>query len=386
MTVRVEGAPKLFSTTWSPTVVGFPRALLDMNVSLHFSASNALWNGIRQLDLKAGDTVLFPAYHCGAELDVCLKAGLDVAFYDVEPSLAIDWDGVKRLVDSKTRALFVIHYFGFPLDLEPARTICDEYGLILIEDCAHALYSRNQRNQLCGRVGTMAVFSLRKFLPVPEGGALWLAGPVVSMPNSTPPPANETFRMLRLEGQRSLRAHGVPLPKRMLARAVLLSGLPFSFYCKVKGNKLPPRANDPSLEFSQMGSNWGMSTIARWITEHTDHEMVVHQRRTNYVELVGCLASCSDVQIFFPQLPEGVCPWLCPIITDDCESLVTHLRRRGIEAAPLWREAHPRWSSERFPQAKRLKDHAVALPIHQDLGVQDMRTMANEVHKWNASA
>ncbi|MFO0768793.1 MAG: GNAT family N-acetyltransferase [Nitrospiraceae bacterium] len=119
VTLKVQAAPVLFGETWSSVAMGMPPVLLDRAISLQFSASNALWQGLRQLGLKPGDRVLFPAYHCGAELDVCVKAELNIAF-DVDPSLSIDWTALHRLVDAG-RALFVIHYFGFPVELEPAR-------------------------------------------------------------------------------------------------------------------------------------------------------------------------------------------------------------------------------------------------------------------------
>jgi dTDP-4-amino-4,6-dideoxygalactose transaminase len=365
------------------SVKGLPPVFADHAVSVQFSASNALWHGLRQLGVKPGDKVLFPAYHCGAELDVCLKAGLEAIFYEVEPSLAIDWMAVRHLVDARTRMLFVIHYFGFPIELTHALDLCRDYGLALIEDCAHALYSRDAGNQACGQVGTMAVFSLRKFLPVPEGGALRLGMNTLSPDR---PPAGETLRMLRFEARRSLSGEVMPITQRWMARVAGMVGMPFAAWHKFKGPRRFPRANDPSLEFSVLGSEWGMSPLSRWFVERIDHAAVIERRRQNFFELVSRLGNGGTVRPLVAALPEGVCPWLCPVLADNADQLIDHLRRRGIEAASLWRETHPRWPAEQFPAAGWLKQQVVALPVHQDLTLDHMRVVAQEVERWHGSA
>jgi len=379
--MRVQAAPLLFGATWSMSTRGLPPALTDGAVTLQFSASNALWHGIRQLGLKPGDKVLFPAYHCGAELDVCLKAGLEAVFYEVDASLAIDWTALRRLVDEGTRALFVIHYFGFPAESVQALSLCRDYGLTLIEDCAHALYSRDAGNEACGLTGDLAVFSLRKFLPVPEGGALRSS----ALDSVEPPPAGETLRMLRLEAKRCTADVDLPIGRRWMACAARTAGMPFALWHKLIRRGLPPRANDPSLEFAIPGREWGMSRLSRWIVERIDHQAVVARRRENFSALVSRLRSGRKVKPLRPTLPDGVCPWLCPVLADDADGLIAYLRRRGIEAASLWREPHPLWRFGRFTAAERLKRQAVALPIHQDLTLDQMRFVAEEVGKWEGS-
>lgn len=377
--MTVVAAPTLFASPWIAQGGAVPPSVSGDDVTLSFSASHALWQGLHGLGLQRGDKILFPAYHCGIELDVCLKAGLEVTFYEVDSALAIRWADVRRLVDSRTRALFVIHYFGFPMGSADAQALCEEMGLILIEDCAHALYRVDDTRRVCGQKATMAIFSLRKFLPVPEGGALRLAG---GGSRTVPPPSGETIRMLRIEAQRALAGQELSAGRRWLARAVKTAGLPAAVWHRAIHGRVPPRANDPSLDFSVSGSEWGMSAVSRWIVEHTDHAAVVARRRRNYQALSERLSGQPSVRLLYPVLPEGVCPWLCPVVVDNADGLIETLRRRDIEAAPLWREAHPRWPAERFPAARRLKAQTVALPIHQDVSLEQVRMIAEEVTQW----
>ena len=204
--------------------------------------------------------------------------------------------------------------------------------------------------------------------------------------SAVPPPAEETFSMLRFEAQRSAHRVGIPMRRRVMARAAGTAGIPFAFWNRLTGRRRHPRANDPSLDFGVAGADWGMSTLSRWIVERTDHAAVVRRRRANFAELIGRIGSTGLVRPLFTALPDGACPWLCPVVVDDADGLIDYLRRRGIEAAPLWRETHAQWPAERFPSAGWLKQRAVALPIHQDLTVEHMQWMAKEIEQWQPSA
>ena len=79
-----------------------------------------------------------------------------------------------RKLTRRTKVIFVIHEFGVPhprvFDL---RTLADERGMVLIEDCAHSIDSRF-RNRRVGSIGDMAIYSFPKLLATSGGGALVL--------------------------------------------------------------------------------------------------------------------------------------------------------------------------------------------------------------------
>jgi len=79
-------------------------------------ARQALYFGIRGLDLRPGDEVLLPAYHHGSEVEAFHRSGLGCRFYDVGPTLRPDPAALEQLVGPRTRALYLIHYLGFPQD------------------------------------------------------------------------------------------------------------------------------------------------------------------------------------------------------------------------------------------------------------------------------
>src|SRR5207245_6549749 len=67
--------------------------------------------------------------------------------------------------------LYLIHYVGFPGPVQELSVACRARRLLLIEDCAQALLSNCAERPL-GSFGDVAIFSIRKTLPVPDGGAL----------------------------------------------------------------------------------------------------------------------------------------------------------------------------------------------------------------------
>ena len=79
-----------------------------------------------------------------------------------------DCDELAALCTPDVRALYVIHYLGWPQPIAALAAFCRERGLPMIEDCALALLSRTANRPL-GTFGDYSVFCLYKSLPVPNG-------------------------------------------------------------------------------------------------------------------------------------------------------------------------------------------------------------------------
>src|SRR6267143_688900 len=110
------------------------------------------------------------------------------------------WDAAQMRADFEdararspgVAALYVIHYAGFPQDMQAARQLAGELGVPLIEDCALALLSSEGERPL-GSFGDLSVFCLYKTLPVPNGGALLARGAYAKKVDLLPPAASPPF-------------------------------------------------------------------------------------------------------------------------------------------------------------------------------------------------
>lgn len=138
-----------------------------------FSARYALAAGIKALGMRPNDTVLLPSYNCGTEIDPFLHLSIKPVFYRVNKELLLDFDDLLGKVTDRTKAIFVTHFLGFPQPIDEIKEICIQKNLYLIEDCAHAFLSMN-KNSFLGSYGDIAIFSIRKTLPIPEGGVLFI--------------------------------------------------------------------------------------------------------------------------------------------------------------------------------------------------------------------
>lgn len=111
-----------------------------------------------------------------------LANGLRIRWVDVDPAtLNVDLDDLARKISPRTRAIMVVHFAGYPVDLDRLAAILDEaearFGFrpAVIEDSAHA-WGATYRGTPIGTHGNICVFSFQaiKHLTSGDGGALVL--------------------------------------------------------------------------------------------------------------------------------------------------------------------------------------------------------------------
>src|SRR5437763_16425976 len=123
--------------------------------------------------LGAGDEVIVPSLTFIATVNAVAYTGATPVFADVagltEPWLSAA--AVERAITPRTRAVMTMSYGGHSGETEALRALCDERGVTLLEDAAHAAGSRLDGRHL-GTLGASGAFSLfsNKNLAVGEGG------------------------------------------------------------------------------------------------------------------------------------------------------------------------------------------------------------------------
>ncbi len=126
------------------------------------SGRSSLFVILKSLELKEGDEVLLQAFTCNAAANPVLWANLEPIYIDCNPNdFNIDIDDLKRKITPKSKVLMIQHSFGMPADMDKILEICQEKGLILIEDCAHSL-GAEYRGQKVGTFGKVAFFSFSR--------------------------------------------------------------------------------------------------------------------------------------------------------------------------------------------------------------------------------
>ena len=133
---------------------------------------NAIYAVSQILKLDSEDEVLTPAFDCDGSLQPFRVAGCRLRFFRSDPySFAVDIDDIKRQITNKTKLIHIINHFGIPQPWEDLLSLRQEIGIPILEDNAYSLFSKFN-NSPFGIFGDFAVFSLRKNLPLIDGGLL----------------------------------------------------------------------------------------------------------------------------------------------------------------------------------------------------------------------
>jgi dTDP-4-amino-4,6-dideoxygalactose transaminase len=161
------------------------------------SGTAALHLACRAAELGPGDEVIVPALTFVASANAARYVGAEPVLCDIRGrddreryDLNIDVEDAAARITPRTRAVIAVHLAGYPADVLALRDLCDEHGLILIEDCAQAIGARLDRDghqagagdldgarRQVGTVGDLSTYSFfsKKQLCIGEGGMVCTA-------------------------------------------------------------------------------------------------------------------------------------------------------------------------------------------------------------------
>jgi len=138
------------------------------------SGTSSLEIPLRALGV-ANKTVIIPTITFMATPLAAIHAGAKVVFVDVMPeNLSIDPDDLRRKITNDTAGVILVHIGGIiSPQLHEIKKICEENGLFLIEDAAHA-HGSSIKGKKAGTLGLCGSFSFypTKVLNTAEGGMI----------------------------------------------------------------------------------------------------------------------------------------------------------------------------------------------------------------------
>jgi perosamine synthetase len=174
---------EVFLSGWisskSPAVTGFENKIEEFtglrNCLAVSNGTVAIHLALEALGIGYGDEVIVPDLTFAATANAVLQAGATPVFVDVEnESLGLDFELIKAAVTERTKAIVLVHLYGFPArDYILIHEFCVAHELLLIEDCAEALGTYSLGDHVGSR-GDAATFSFfgNKLLTTGEGGAV----------------------------------------------------------------------------------------------------------------------------------------------------------------------------------------------------------------------
>ncbi len=137
------------------------------------SGTAALTVALACLGVGAGDEVIVPTFTFVASFEAVLSVGAVPVLVDVDDTLTLDPEAVRRAVTPRTRVVMPVHMCGSMADLDALREVCDENGLFLLEDACQAIGGSYKGTKL-GAYGDIGCFSFDfvKTITCGEGGGL----------------------------------------------------------------------------------------------------------------------------------------------------------------------------------------------------------------------
>lgn len=124
--------------------------------------------------IKGGDEVITTPLTFAASANCALYCGAKPVFADIDPeTYNIDPASIREKITEKTKAIVAVDFTGQAVKNREIREICDEFGLVFIEDAAHAI-GTTYNGQQVGSLADMTCFSFHpvKTITGGEGGAV----------------------------------------------------------------------------------------------------------------------------------------------------------------------------------------------------------------------
>lgn len=333
---------------------------------------SALFNLIQRVPETYASAVLLPTYIAEGVIQPFLTAGVTVLFYRLQHDLSPRVEDVEALLEQVNgAAIFVlIHYFGFPARSLELSSVLNRYRPVVVEDCAHAMFTNMPDGQSLSENADLTLYSLNKFLPVSDGAILLSRRPDIDLSidenslTELPAEALEAYQS-HLQAGRDLFNTSVPAQAKYFLEKL---GEFYERYYAVINTDLSP--------FRQ-------SARSRQIEDNFPYDSLVKKRLLNshivYKELKSPVFS-----LVYPKLPSGVVPWCIParVPAKRRAEIIDSLFNQGVLISTL----KDKWNFipvERCGyfefEAEFLADH-VLIPISEFITADSMRLMVERLN------
>jgi perosamine synthetase len=144
------------------------------NVLTLNSGTSALQLALRLARVGPGDEVISTPMTCVATNQPVLAAGAKIVWADIDPHTGnIDPEDVAKKITSRTKAILVVHWGGYPCELARINALASSHGIKVIEDACHA-FGASYHGQPVGSISDFTCFSFQaiKEITTVDGGAL----------------------------------------------------------------------------------------------------------------------------------------------------------------------------------------------------------------------
>src|SRR5215213_4117032 len=137
------------------------------------SGTAALTTAMAALGVGNGDEVIMPAFTFVASFEAVLSVGAIPVLVDVDESLTLNPEAVRKAITAKTKCVMPVHMCGSMADMDALLDICKEHNLLLLEDACQSI-GATYKGKYLGTIGNAGAFSFDfvKTITCGEGGVV----------------------------------------------------------------------------------------------------------------------------------------------------------------------------------------------------------------------
>lgn len=306
--------------------------------------------------IKEGDEVIVPAQtHVATAHAVELCGGTPV-FVDSEMTTGnIDIDQIESKITKNTKAISVVHYLGMPVDMDRVNQLAKKYNLLVIEDCALALGSK-YKGIHAGNLGDVGCFSFYpvKHITTAEGGMII------------------TKHQSMADSFLKKRAFGIDR------------------------NIVEERPIPGVYDVQELGYNYRLNELggALGIEQLKKADTFLNIRRKNYDALHDGIKNIEGISTFCHEVSGYESSRYCytfilnDLLAEKRVDVIKKLNDNGVGTSIYYPKAVPQMSyyknkygykTNDFPNAERISNHGIALPVGAHLNIDDMHYIVDMV-------
>lgn len=137
------------------------------------SGTSALTTAMSALGIGYGDEIITPSFTFVASFEAILSVGAIPVLVDVDDTLTLSPDAVRKAITPKTKAVMPVHMCGSMADMDALMAICKEHNLVLLEDACQSI-GGSYKGKSLGTIGDAGTFSFDfvKTMTCAEGGVV----------------------------------------------------------------------------------------------------------------------------------------------------------------------------------------------------------------------
>ncbi|HQE49716.1 MAG TPA: DegT/DnrJ/EryC1/StrS family aminotransferase [Fervidobacterium sp.] len=320
------------------------------------SGRSAMRLALKCLGLVSGDSMLVPAYVCESMLSPLNLEGIRPIFYPVGSQFDVSLENIVERKDD-AKAILVVDFFGFSSSLREDLSELSSEGLMIIYDMSHSLINTldNPNAAVDAYVG-----SLRKILPVPDGGIVLL---------------RQTSSNSNFVSPKGIADHSV---LRVAAMILKEAWLKQPFAERPNFRELFLKSED-MLDRSVVVA--GPNPVTEVLLPLLDLDYLVSARQANYADLLSYSENWgSDIRPVFGLPGKNECPLGFPIRCSRRDELREFLIAKKIYPPVHWILDKTLFSD--FPTSLSMSEEILTIPCDHRYGATEMEYIDQVVSEW----